>query len=54
MFETVRPELQPLAAKLIDIDSVSKRPDIVVELVPEFQDAITKAKERLAQAQAAP
>ena len=51
--ETERPELQPLAAKLIDVDCVSRQPDIVIELVPEFQDAIAKAKERLRQAQAA-
>ena len=51
---TERPELQPLAAKLIEIDSVSKRPDIVVKLTPEFQDAITAAKGKLDRAQAAP
>ena len=51
--ETERPELQPLAAKLIDVDCVTRQPEIVIELVPEFQDAIAKAKERLNQAQAA-
>ena len=45
---TERPELQPLAAKLIEIDSVSKRPDIVVKLTPEFQSGRDHSGQRQA------